>query len=89
MNAVAIATDDQDIIQAMRRLATHAGICHLRTKDGSNIACDIQVSESYKQGTAHKLVEFTLKITRVDTQRLDGMTLDEWRELHPVEQGGA
>lgn len=85
MNAVAIATDDQEIIQAMRRLATHAGICHLRTKDGSNIACDIQVSESYKQGTAHKLVEFTLKITRVDNQRLDGMTLEEWEKIHPID----
>ena len=85
MNAVAIATDDQEIIQAMRRLATHAGICHLRTKDGSNIACDIQVSESYKQDNAHKIVEFTLKITRVDNQRLDGMTLEEWEKIHPID----
>ena len=85
MSAVAIATDDQEIIQAMRRLATHAGICHLRTKDGSNIACDIQVSESYKQDNAHKIVEFTLKITRVDNQRLDGMTLEEWEKIHPID----
>lgn len=85
MTAVGIATTDQDLIQAMRRLAVHAGICHLRTKDGSNFACDIQVSESYKQSTAHKIVEFTLKITRVDNQTLDGMTLEEWEEMHPID----
>lgn len=85
MTAVGIATTDQDLIQAMRRLAVHAGICHLRTKDGSNFACDIQVSESYKQSTAHKIVEFTLKITRVDNQVLDGMTLEEWEEMHPID----
>lgn len=86
MSAVAIATTDQDLIQSMRRLATHAGICHIRTKDGSNIAADVQVSESYKQSTAHKIVEFSLKITRVDNQRLDGMTLKEWEEMHPLNE---
>ena len=83
LSGVAIATDDAEVIQAMRRLAVHAGICHIRTKDGSNYAADVQVSESYKQGTAHKIVEFSLKITRVDTQALDGMTLAAWEELNP------
>ena len=82
LSGVAIATDDTEVIQAMRRLAVHAGICHVRTKDGSNYAADVQVSESYKQGTSHKIVEFSLKITRVDTQTLDGMTLAAWEELN-------
>ena len=83
MSTVAVATEDADLIRAMRRLAVHPGICHVRTKDGSNYAADVQVSESYKQSTAHKVVEFSLKITRVDTQALDGMTLAAWEELNP------
>lgn len=83
MSTVAVATEDADLIRAMRRLAVHPGICHIRTKDGSNYAADVQVSESYKQSNAHKVVEFSLKITRVDTQALDGMTLAAWEELNP------
>lgn len=85
LSAVGVTTDDQTLIQGMRRLATYPGMCHVRTKDGSNYWADVQVSEKYSQGTAHKLVEFDVKITRVDEQQLDGLTLAEWREMHPLE----
>jgi hypothetical protein len=66
----------------MRRLATHTGICHVRTKDGSSYAADVQVSESYSMSDGHKLASFSLSITRVDPEELDGMTLAEWNALH-------
>lgn len=69
----------------MRRLATSAGICHVRTKDGSSYAADVQVSESYAVSNGHKLVSFSLTITRVDTEVLDAMTLAEWNALHQEE----
>lgn len=69
----AIVTDDVALIQAMRRLAEYPGICHIRTKDGSNYTADIQVQEKYTQGTAHKIANFTLKVTRVDSQEQDGI----------------
>ena len=69
----AIVTDDIELIQAMRRLAEYPGICHIRTKDGSNYTADIQVQEKYTQGTAHKIANFTLKVTRVDSQEQDGI----------------
>lgn len=81
-STVAVDTDDVDLIQVMRRLATFAGICHVRTKDGSSYAADVQVSENQNQNSAHKLREFSLKITRVDTQTLDGVTLAEWEQTH-------
>lgn len=74
-----VMSDDQATIESMRRLATHAGICHVRTKDGSSYAADVQVSEDYKQSSAHRIVTFGLSITRVDTETYDGMTLEEWQ----------
>ena len=72
----AIVTSDTALIQAMRRLAEYPGICHVRTKDGSNYTADIQVQEKYTQGTAHKIANFTLKVTRVDSQELDGVVTE-------------
>ena len=81
-----VLADEQETIEAMRRLAVYAGICHVRTKDGSSYAADVQVSEAYKQDTAHRIVEFSLSITRVDTEGYDGMTLDEWEDLNLPEE---
>ena len=78
MTAVAITEDDQTTIESMRRLAEHPGICHVRTKDGSSFAADVQCSEDYKQNNNQRLVTFQLKITRVDPEGYDGMTLAEW-----------
>lgn len=79
ISSVVIADSDQETIENMRRLAVHAGICHVRTKDGSSYPADVQVSESYQYSNGHKLVEFSLTITRVDPETYDGMTYDEWR----------
>lgn len=85
LGGVVVSTDDPQTIEAMRRLATYTGICHVRTKDGSSYAADVQVSESYSQDSAHKLVSFSLAITRVDPEGYDGMTLEEWEDIHGEE----
>lgn len=82
VNSVAVTASDQNTIEAMRRLATHAGICHVRTRDGSSYAADVQVSESYAASNGNKLASFSLSITRVDPEGFDGMTLAEWEALH-------
>lgn len=79
--AAVVVSDDDDMIEAMRRLAVYTGICHVRTKDGSSYAADVQVSETQKQDKGHRIVEFTLSITRVDTEGYDGMTLAEWERI--------
>ena len=76
----AVITQDAETINALRRLADYTGICHVRTKDGGSYAADVQVSESRKQGTAHQIAEFSLSITRVDSESYDGMTYAEWLE---------
>ena len=82
MSCAVITSDDYPTIEALRRLAVYPGICHVRTKDGSSFACNIDVSEDSKQSTAHKISTFTMRITRVDPEEVDGMTLAEWNELH-------
>ena len=73
---------DLDQQLAMRDLAGYAGIAHIRTPDGSSMACDIQVREAmdYKS----KRVSYTLAVQAIDPQRNDGMTLEEWIESHPI-----
>ncbi len=86
IDGVLLVERQSDIYQAMHRLAVHAGICHVRTKDGSSYVADVQVSEDISQDTSHRLSEFSLKITKVDTESLDGITLEEWEEMHPSEE---
>ena len=77
LNAVCL-TEDIEVIQAVRRLAVYPGICHVRTVDGSSYTADVQVKDSYSYDNAGKITSFSLSITRVDTEELDGMTLAQW-----------
>ena len=78
VKAVCLTDADQETIETVRALATYAGICHVRTKDGSSFAADVQVSDDLGYDTAGKVFKFTLTVTRVDPEGLDGMTLDDW-----------
>ena len=78
LSAVTVVSDDEGMIEEMRRLAVYPGICHVRTKDGSSYPADVQVAESYSQDNGHKIVSFDLTITRVDAEEYEGMTLTEW-----------
>lgn len=78
VNAEVITLVDQGTIKMMRRLATHAGICHIRTQDGSSFAADIQVTETSSHDMYGMRASFALSITRVDQEKLDGMTAEEY-----------
>lgn len=82
VNAVAITLTDQETIESMRRLATYVGICHVRTIDGSSFAANVDVQEGYSHDTGNLIANFSMKITRVDPQQLEGMTLHDWRKMH-------
>ena len=73
-------TDPEDI-EAMRRLAAHPGICHVRTPDGSSFAADVQVSEDRPLASGKYIANYSLNITRVDSQTLDGMTLEQYEDI--------
>lgn len=82
VSGVAIPGRDDDLIQAMRRLADNAGICHVRTKDGSSYAADVQVGDKYNYSSGVRTYEYTMTITRVEPEELDGMTLAEWQDVN-------
>lgn len=80
IGTVSVITEDQETIKNLRRLADYAGICHVRTRDGSSYAANVNVSEKMNY-SSFELAEYTLDITRVDSESLDGMTIDEWNHL--------
>ena len=73
-----IVFEDPDTIKAMRRLANYAGICHIRTPDGSNFEANINVSEDRENKKIGKIAKFSLDITRVDSEDYDGVLYDVW-----------
>lgn len=85
LTATAVKAIDGDTVQAMRRLATHAGICHVRTKDGSSYTADVQVGDKYNYATGVPYTDYTLKISRVEPEELDGKTYAEWLATHDEE----
>ena len=72
VNTVTVPVLDVEQLRNLRRLATFAGICHVRTPDGSSFTADVQVSESRSHTKGGAVAEFTLEITRVDSETLDG-----------------
>lgn len=79
VNGVVIKAEDQNTIEAMRRLAEHTGHCHVRTQDGSSYTADVQVSENRGHEPSDLTVDFSLSITRIDPIKLDAMTYAEWK----------
>ncbi len=78
-STVIVREDNDGVAAIMRDLARYAGICHIRTPEGSSFAADIQVSEdvSYDSG----LISYSLSIQKVDTVGFDGMTYAEWSDM--------
>ena len=76
VTAISIPDDDEDLIEAMRRLSEYEGECHIRTPEGSSFTADIQVSESWDEGRGS--VSFTISATRTDPAGQDGMMLSTW-----------
>ena len=73
-----VTIKDQEVMRKFRRLSVYPGICHIRTVDGSSFACDIQVSEDRRYDSETIRADYSLSVTRVDPEELDGMTYDEW-----------
>lgn len=92
VTTVGIVTDefgDEELdgtIESVRRLATYPGICHVRTPDGSSYSANINVSEDREEKMINKLAKYSLEITAVDSQELDGVTYEVWQEMHQGEE---
>ena len=78
LNAVAITLLDQDMIDAMRRLANWAGVCHVRTLSGASYAADVQVSESIGHDKGKLIYNYSLTITKVDPIGDEAIPYNRW-----------
>lgn len=78
ISTATITLIDAEEIAIMRRLAVYSGICHVRTQDGSSFNADVQVSENRAHDSGGYIATYSLSITRVDSQELEGVPLDEW-----------
>ena len=72
---------DLDKQISMRNLAGYAGIAHVRTPDGSSIACDAQVKETWSHQT--KRMSYSLAIKAIDPPAPDGVLLSDWTDMNP------
>ena len=77
---------DDDTVSMLRKLAVYAGICHVRTPEGSSYAANVDVSESRETRGFNIVPKYTLSVTRVDSQALDGITYDQWLEKRVEEE---
>lgn len=77
---VVIQESDTETLSLMRELADYAGICHIRTPEGSSFAADIQVTEK-RDADSPQTVSFSLTISRVDPEEEEGMTLEQWQAM--------
>lgn len=82
-----IQTTDIETIEKIRYLASYEGLCHIRTKDGSNYVGDVEVNENIpytpyydNDGKFSKMASYSFAITKVDSPGLDGMTLEDWEK---------
>ena len=80
ISAVMITLTDSDQIRMLRELAVYTGVCHVRTTDGSSYTADVQVAEDRDHDDYGKLASFSLTITRVDAETLDGLTYEQWSQ---------
>lgn len=87
ISAVALTITDMELIRQIHRLAVNPSICHVRTTDGASYSADVQVAESYSHDKERLIASYTFTVTRVDTEQLDGMTLQQWEELQESENG--
>lgn len=81
ISATAITITDQEMMRKMRRLALHTGICHVRTRDGSSYAADVQVSEDRDHDDYDKIATFAMAVTRVDPEGFEGIPIEMWQEV--------
>ena len=68
---------DSELISLMRKLANYAGVCHVRTPDGSSFAANVNVSEDREEKKINMIASFSLEITKVDSAGFDGIVYDE------------
>lgn len=80
ISATMLTLTDAEQIRLMKRLAEYTGPCHVRTKDGSSFTADVQVSEDRDHSDYDAIATFSMTITRIGAETLDGLTYAQWSQ---------
>lgn len=75
ISSIALKTDDP-LVEQMHDLAAYAGLCHVRTPEGSSYSANITVNESGSYGDV--LISYDIKVERVDPEGYEAMTKADW-----------
>jgi len=75
VSAITLNSLEPDTVKALRRLAEFAGICNVRTADGSSYHANVDVSETKNHERHGMINEFSLTITRVEGQGYDAIVV--------------
>lgn len=78
--AVIPVREERDAVLALRKLAEYAGVCHVRTPEGSNFYANVDVQDNREERWVNRLSKVTLTVTRVDPTEEDGLTYEQWIE---------
>lgn len=69
---------EAETMHGLRILADHAGICHVRTPEGSNFYGDIQVRDDREEKWVNRISKISLNYTKVDGEEDQLITYAEW-----------
>ena len=69
---------DRDLVYRSRLLADYAGVCHVRTPDGSNFYANVDVQEEREAKWVNRISSLTFNISKVDSIGEDGMKYSDW-----------
>ena len=70
--------DPADFI-TLRDLMRYTGLCHVRTKIGSNYVANVEVQDGSSHDGPGGMHDASLAITQVDNPELDGVLLTDWQ----------
>lgn len=70
---------DPDDYLTMRELKRYVGLCHVRTKNGSNYVANVQVNDGSAYNSPGHVHKVGLTIQQVDNPDMDGVLLTDWQ----------
>lgn len=80
INGVIPVEQESEAAYYLRLLATYAGICHIRTPEGSNFYGNVQVKDDREQKFVRRKSNISLDYTLVDSVETGLLTYAEWLE---------
>lgn len=69
---------EPEAVASLRRLADYAGVCHVRTPEGSNFYANVDVNDDREEKWVNRLSKVSISFTRVDNDNKDLMEYADW-----------